>query len=140
MSSETRRTDYERAVELYYAGSAEWVTFSGSYAEGTDSEDDYEYFLGVVPPVALSSGYSMHRGAFLCGEPYTHTRSNEPVYLAMRRAPGGGCFGRLMTQREFEREFPPRETPPHCADTYTGCVAPKWCHCRCDACRAQNFS
>lgn len=109
MSETERHPDYARAVALYYEGSIEWVEFT-SY--GNDDGDSWDYFLGVVPPVDLSDGTFSRRGAFMCGEPYTHTASGEEVYLAMKRDASGVCFGRLMTQAEFEREFPPRPKQP----------------------------
>lgn len=61
-------------------------------------EEDYEYTLGAVPPV------EQRRDAFLCGEPFTHTKEDGhwvPVYLGMRKR-GGQIEGRIMTRAEFE--------------------------------------
>jgi len=82
---------YEQCVANYYANSTEWVEFT---------DDEYTWFLECVPPV------SSRRDAYLSGEPYTHNREGEPVYLAMHQDEGKN-LGRLMTLREFKQFLEP---------------------------------
>ena len=60
------------------------------------NEKDYDWGLGCVPPAIMG------RSAFLCGEPYTHNKCGEPVYVLGIRIKGHYYGGALISIREFK--------------------------------------
>jgi hypothetical protein len=122
--TERPESDYDKAVKLYYAGSQEWTEFTGQYTHGGEYVDDFEYFLGVVPPAR------QYGDAVLVGEPYTHDPDDRPVYMAVKRE-GGKCYGRLMTRDEFDQTFyrRPGQTDAEFLEMMAGVWAAGWGEC-----------
>jgi len=58
-------------------------------------EEIYYYFLGVVPPSAVSND------GFLCGEPTCHNRTGKPVYDAFIKSGDRFFYAWGMTRESF---------------------------------------
>jgi len=58
-------------------------------------KDSYWHFLECVPPKR------MHKGAFICGEPYTHNGQGEAIYLCGIKE-GNKYFAKYGTLKQFD--------------------------------------
>lgn len=83
---------YPWVIDYYYENEGRWREIS---------EENYNWYLGCVPPIAMSSS------SFLCGEPYTHQNDGQGVYLGCRYD-NGKYYAQLMTIKEYKSKT--RET------------------------------
>ncbi|BDI20968.1 hypothetical protein ANSO36C_67700 (plasmid) [Nostoc cf. commune SO-36] len=77
-------------TEDFYKNDCQWREIT---------EETYDWFLECVPPLRQNGSY------FLNGEPYTHLRNGEGVYLGCKEE-SGRYYCRLMTVKQYdERKF-----------------------------------
>lgn len=92
LQANTIGSAYPWVIEYYYDGEGKWRQID---------EYHYDWFLGCVPPVMMTSN------GFLCSEPYTHQDDGQAVYLGCR-CHDGKFYAKLMTTREYHVKM--RET------------------------------
>lgn len=91
---------YRQAAKDWYLNRRVWRPVS---------EDNYDYTLNAVPPIAVRRG-------FIAGEPHCHTREDKPVYHCFRYFNGVPHMLLATVEEHFHGTFPihnPTTDPSH---------------------------